>query len=112
MSARTPAVEVIKVVKGVRTLEVIVGVRAIARFLRVSNHSVLSMEKRGAPILRDEKGKLRVEKNALWDWFVRRKKAEVKEADAKKADAKKAGVGKRKAEYDKEKGIVGMAPVN
>ena len=56
-----------------RPLEVLVGVRAIARFLKVSNHAVLTMEKRGAPIVRNEKNSLRAEKNTLWAWYVRKK---------------------------------------
>lgn len=56
-----------------RPLEVLVGVRAIARFLKVSNRAVLAMEERGAPIVRDERNWLRAEKNTLWAWYVRKR---------------------------------------
>ena len=51
-------------------VEILTGVRAIARFLRVGNRSVTNMEKRGAPFLRDGRGVLRAEKGELWRWFV------------------------------------------
>ncbi len=51
-------------------VELLVGVRAIARFLKISNRRALSMEKQGAPIVRDEKGVVRAEKGELWEWFA------------------------------------------
>ena len=51
-------------------VELLTGVRAIARFLCVSNRSVTDLEKRGAPFLRDGRGILRAEKGELWRWFV------------------------------------------
>lgn len=68
-------------------LEVLVGVRAIARFLKVGNDRVLIMEKRGAPIVRDEKGRLRVEKNALWKWYVKKRSKRKKTAGSDDATA-------------------------
>ena len=52
-----------------RPVELLVGMRAIARFLRISDRRVLDMEKRGAPIVRDGKGVLRTEKTEIWSWF-------------------------------------------
>ena len=51
-------------------VEVLTGIRAIARFLSVSNRSVTVMEKRGAPVSRDKSGTLRAEKGELWRWFM------------------------------------------
>jgi hypothetical protein len=53
----------------VRPVELLVGTRAIARFLKVGNDRVLAMERQGAPIARDVTGTLRAEKAALWEWF-------------------------------------------
>lgn len=52
-----------------RPVELLVGMRSIARFLRISNARVLSMEKQGAPITRDEGGVMRAEKWELWGWW-------------------------------------------
>ncbi|MDL2267160.1 hypothetical protein LJC46_04135 [Desulfovibrio sp. OttesenSCG-928-G15] len=51
-----------------RPVELLVGMREIAAFLRVSHTSVRDMLKNGAPILRDEVGTLRAEKAELWEW--------------------------------------------
>ena len=52
-----------------RPVELLVGVRSIAGFLRVSQRKVLEMQSRGAPISRDETGVVRAEKAELWHWW-------------------------------------------
>jgi hypothetical protein len=52
-----------------RPVELLVGVRSIAGFLRVSQRKVLEMHGRGAPISRDETGVVRAEKAELWHWW-------------------------------------------
>lgn len=55
-------------------VEILTGIRAIARFLRVGNGRILAMEKRGAPVVRDEKGVMRAEKGEMWKWFKKEAK--------------------------------------
>ena len=52
-----------------RSLEVLVGMRAIARFLKVRNRRVRDMQEEGAPIARDARGSMRADKEELWEWF-------------------------------------------
>lgn len=56
----------------IRPVEVLVGIRAIAAFLKVSQEKVRGMELAGAPIHRDEAGVARAEKAELWAWWGRR----------------------------------------
>ena len=53
----------------VRTVELLVGIRGIARFLRVSNRKVQKLAGQGAPVSKDVKGVMRAEKKELWDWW-------------------------------------------
>ena len=53
----------------VRPLELLVGMRAIARFLKISHHRIRELEKKGAPIARDKGGVTRAEKSELWAWW-------------------------------------------
>jgi hypothetical protein len=53
----------------VRPIELLVGLRSIAGFLRVSQRKVLDIKDRGAPISRDETGVMRAEKAELWHWW-------------------------------------------
>ena len=55
--------------RALRPVELLVGSRAIAKFLRISNSRVLAMEKQGAPIMRDQTGVMRAEKWELWGWW-------------------------------------------
>jgi hypothetical protein len=52
-----------------RPVEILVGRREIAVFLRVSKDEVSRMETGGAPILRDRHGVMRAEKAELWAWW-------------------------------------------
>lgn len=52
-----------------RPVELLVGVRAIAAFLKVSTDKVREMEQSGAPMVRDSAGVLRAEKAELWGWW-------------------------------------------
>ncbi len=52
-----------------RPVALLVGMRAIARFLRIGNRRVRELENRGAPIVRDDKGVLRAEQTELWLWW-------------------------------------------
>ncbi len=54
------------------SIELLLGVRSIARFLKVSTRRVRTLEENGAPIHRDEKGVLRSDKSALWEWFTKK----------------------------------------
>lgn len=53
----------------IRPVEVLVGLRAIAAFLRLSHGKVREIEKMGAPINRDDAGVMRAEKFELWEWW-------------------------------------------
>ncbi|MDL2315693.1 hypothetical protein LJC59_01230 [Desulfovibrio sp. OttesenSCG-928-A18] len=52
-----------------RPVEILVGVRAIAGFLKLSQGTVRRMEKKGAPITRDANNVMRAEKAELWIWM-------------------------------------------
>lgn len=52
----------------VRPVELLVGVRAIAAFLKVSQAKARVYAQSGAPVARDERGVLRAEKAELWAW--------------------------------------------
>lgn len=54
-----------------RPVEILVGVRSIAAFLKVSQEKVRDMEQKGAPIHRDEFGIARAEKAELWAWWYK-----------------------------------------
>ncbi len=55
-----------------RPLELLIGIRAIALFLKISHRRALRLEFEGAPILRDETGTARTEKTELWLWWKSR----------------------------------------
>ncbi len=52
-----------------RPLEILVGVRSIALFLKISQRRALQLDKEGAPVCRDETGTFRAEKSELWQWW-------------------------------------------
>lgn len=52
-----------------RPVELLVGIRDISRFLRVSTGRVKALAERGAPLTRDVAGVTRAEKTELWQWY-------------------------------------------
>lgn len=53
----------------IRPVEILVGIRALCAFLKVSAEKIREMESRGAPVIRDASGVMRAEKAELWDWL-------------------------------------------
>lgn len=52
-----------------RPIEILVGLRSIATFLKISSEKIRDMEQDGAPMFRDASGVLRAEKAELWTWW-------------------------------------------
>ncbi|MCC8193669.1 MAG: hypothetical protein LIP28_03375 [Deltaproteobacteria bacterium] len=54
-----------------RPVEVLVGAREMAAFLKISKDRVRGLERLGAPVIRDSSGIMRAEKYELWRWWFK-----------------------------------------